>query len=182
MIYGTLRVTLFFLPALLWRINPVGFYCKSYDACTRNKIVNGEQLTIVRHMNDCKISHKDKYVVSDTVRKLEERFGKESSRTVIRGPVHDYLGMTINYSTEGEVKFYMYDYIEQVLSEVNQSLMCSSSTSPVTRNLFTINDEGIKLGKQDVYAIHRNVERLLFLSKRARLDCIFVYKGKIARH
>ena len=39
-----------------------------------------------------------------------------------------------------------------------------------TRNLFTINDEGIKLGKIDADAFHRNVARLIFLSKRARPD------------
>ena len=92
-----------------------------------NKIVNGEQLTTVWHVDNCKISHKDKAVVSDTIRKLEERFGKESSITVTRGPVHDYLGMTIDYSTKGEVKFYMYKYLEQVLSEVDHYLMCGSS-------------------------------------------------------
>ena len=88
-----------------------------------NKIVNGEQLTIVWHVDDCKISYKDKNVVSDTIRKLEERFGKESSITVTRGPVHDYLGMMIDYSVEGEVKYYMYDYIEQVLSEVDKEFV-----------------------------------------------------------
>ena len=79
----------------------------------------------------------------------------------------------------------MYDYIEQVLSEVNRSLMCGSSTSPATRNLFTINDEGIKVGKKDADAFHRNVARLLFLSKRARPDIqtaiAFLYESKIAR-
>ena len=48
--------------------------------------------------------------------------------------------------------------------------MCGSSTSPATRNLFTVNDDGIKLGKKDANAFHRNVARLLFLSKRARPD------------
>ena len=130
-----------------------------------NKIVNGEQLTTVWHVENCKISHKDKAVVSDTIRKLEERFGKESSITVTRGPVHDYLGMTIDYSTKGEVKFYMYNYLEQVLSEVDHSLMCGSSTSLATRNIFTVNDEGIKLSEPDADAFHRNVARLLSLSK-----------------
>ena len=64
----------------------------------------------------------------------------------------------------------MYDYIEQVLSEVDQSIMCGSSTSPATRNLSTIDDEGIKLGKKDADAFHQSVARLLFLSKRARQD------------
>ena len=130
-----------------------------------SKIVNGKQLTIVWHVDDCKISHEDKAVVDDMIHKLEQRFGNESPITVTRGAVHDYLGMTIDYSTPKEVKFYMYDYIEQVLSEVDPTLMTGSSTSPATRNLFTINDEGIKLGKKDADAFHRNVTRLLFLSK-----------------
>ena len=64
----------------------------------------------------------------------------------------------------------MYDYIEQVLSKVDHSLMSGSSTSSATRNLFTINDEDSKLSKQDDDSFHRNVAKLLFLSKRARPD------------
>jgi len=169
-INGTLRVTLLFYQMFSGELKKWGFTANPYDACTMNKIVNGKQLIIVWHVDDCKISHEDSDVVDDTIRKLEEHFGNESSITVTRGKVHDYLGMTIDYSTKGEVKFYMYDYIEQVLSEVDSSLMCGSSTSPATRNLFTVNDEGIKLGKQDADAFHRNVARLLFLSKRARPD------------
>ena len=150
-----------------------------------NKIVNGEQLTIVWHVDDCKISRKDKAVVSDTIRKLEESFGKGLSITVTCGLVHDYLETTIDYYTKGEVKFYMYDYIEQVLSKVDHSLMSGSSTSSATRNLFTINDEDSKLSKQDDDSFHRNVAKLLFLSKRARPDiqtsnCIFMYKSEIS--
>ena len=85
------------------------------------------------------------------------------------------------------MKMQLYDYIEQVLSEVDKPLMCASSTSPATRNLFTINDEGIKLGKKDAEAFHRNVARLLFLSKQKKTrhtDGIRVsmYESKIARH
>jgi len=164
-IYGTLRAALLFYQVFSGELKKWRFLANPYDACTMNKIVNGKQLTIVCHVDDCKISHEDRDVVDDTIRKLKERFGNESSITVTCGKVHGYLGMTIDYSTKGEVKFYMYDYIKQVLSEVDSSLMCGSSTSPATRNLFTINDEGIKLGKKDADAFHRNVTRLLFLSK-----------------
>ena len=47
-----------------------------------NKMVNGSQLTIVGHVDDCKISHIDEKVVTDMLTKLEEKFGKESSITV----------------------------------------------------------------------------------------------------
>ena len=39
-----------------------------------------------------------------------------------------------------------------------------------TRNLFTIDDEGIKLNKMEADAFHQNAARLLFLSKRASPD------------
>jgi len=54
-------------------------------------MVNGSQLTIVWHVDDCKISHKDEKVVTDILEKLEEKFGKEPSIAVTRGPIHDYI-------------------------------------------------------------------------------------------
>ena len=63
------------------------------------------------HVNDCKISHKDEEVVTDMLKKLEEKFGKETLIAVTRGPIHDYLGMAIDYSIEGKVKLYMIDFI-----------------------------------------------------------------------
>jgi hypothetical protein len=76
-----------------------------------NKVVNGKQLTVVWHVADCKISHVDPNVVTGLIDQLEEKIGKESKMTVNRGLSHDYLGMTIDYSTRGKVKFYMFDYI-----------------------------------------------------------------------
>ena len=135
-----------------------------------NKTVNKKQMTIVWHMEDCKISHKDKAVVSDMLAKLETRFGQESPVTVTTGAVHDYLGMTIDYSVKNKVKFYIFDYIEQVLSEVDPTLIHGPSLTPGTANLFKINNNGVKLTKKDADAFHCNVASLLFLSKRARPD------------
>ena len=101
-----------------------------------NKMVNGSQLTIVWHIDDCKTSHIDEKVVTDMLNKLEKKIGKESSVTVTRGPMHDYLGMTIYYSVKGKLKFYMFDYIEQILSEVDSRLMSGASVTPATTHLF----------------------------------------------
>ena len=66
-----------------------------------NKMVNNKQMTIVWHVGDCKISHKDKVVVRDMLAKLETRFRQESPITVVTtGAVHDYFGMTIDYSVK----------------------------------------------------------------------------------
>ena len=64
----------------------------------------------------------------------------------------------------------MFDYIEQVLSEVDPVLMYGSSLTPATPNLFKITDSSTKLTKKDADVFHQNMARLLFLSKRARPD------------
>ena len=69
---------------------------------------------------------------------------------------------------KGKVKFYMFDYIEQILSELDSSLMSGSSVTPAAAHLFKVNDGAVKLSWRKADAFHRNVARLLFLSKRAR--------------
>jgi len=86
------------------------------------------------------ISHVDEKVFTDMLKKLEKKFGKESSVTVTRGPVHDYLCMTIDYSVKGKENNYMFDYIEQILSEVDSSLMSGASATPAATHLFNVND------------------------------------------
>ena len=38
---------------------------------------------------------------------------KARELSITRGKVHDYLGMTIDYSEPGKVKFKMDDYVER---------------------------------------------------------------------
>ena len=120
-------------------------------------------MTIVWHVDDCKISHKDANVVTDILKKLEEKFGKEKLIAVTKEYIHNYLGMTIDYSVKG-------NYIEQILGEVDIKLMSGSSKTPAASQLFSVDDDGVKLNKKETDVFHRNVARLLFLSKRARPD------------
>ena len=48
-------------------------------------------------VDDCKISHKDEKAVTDILERLEDKFRKETSIAVTQGPIHYYLGMTIDY-------------------------------------------------------------------------------------
>ena len=169
-IYGAMRSALLFYQLFSGQLKEWDFKINEYDACTMNKMVNGSQLTIVWHVDDCKISHRDEEVVTDLLEKLEGRFGKETPIAITRGRIHDYLGMTIDYSIKSKVKFYMFDYIEQILGEVDSDLMKGSGVTPAGKHLFQTHEDGAKLNKKEADAFHRNVARLLFLSKRARPD------------
>ena len=76
-----------------------------------NKEINGKQCTILWHVDDLKISHESTDVVTDMIDLLEMEFGNEAPLTKTRGKVHEYLGMTIDYSEKGKVKFSMIDYV-----------------------------------------------------------------------
>jgi len=109
-------------------------------------------------------------VVTDILKKLEKKFGKETPSAVTRGPIHDYLGMTTYYSVKGKVKFYMFDYIEQILGEVDSKLMSGSFETPAASQLLNVDDDEVNLNKKEADAFHRNVTSLLFLLKQARPD------------
>ena len=84
-----------------------------YDLCVANKHVNGKQLTVTWHVDNLKISNVDASVVDNVIRMLNEEFGKESNMNISRGKVHDYLGMTLDYSDPGKIIIYMAYYIRE---------------------------------------------------------------------
>jgi hypothetical protein len=114
-LYGTLRALLLFWKLLTKRQKSWGFEVNPYDWCVANKVINGKQCTILWHVDDLKISHVDPAVVTDVINWLEKVFGVEGPLTKTRGSLYDYLGMTLDFSSEGKVKITMVDYIQNML-------------------------------------------------------------------
>jgi hypothetical protein len=79
-----------------------GFTINSYDWCIANKMVNGKQCTIVWHMDDLKISHKDSRAVDGIIAALRTEYKKVGKMTMHRGKVHEYLGMTLDFTKPGK--------------------------------------------------------------------------------
>ena len=48
---------------------------------------------------------------------LNRNYGKLKEVTVTRGKLHEYLGMMIDFSTAGKVKFRMNDYVQNMLDK-----------------------------------------------------------------
>ena len=48
-----------------------GFTINLYDWCVANKMVNGQQITVVWHVDDLKISHSYPKVVTELIAKLD---------------------------------------------------------------------------------------------------------------
>ena len=67
-----------------------------------NKTVNGKQCTIVWHVDDLKISHVDSAVIDEVIASLKAEYGQVGEMTVRQGKVHDYLGMKLDFSSQGK--------------------------------------------------------------------------------
>jgi hypothetical protein len=112
-LYGTLQAAKLFWQKLSNVLMSWGFVMNPYDSCVANKEINGSRCTIIWHVDDLKISHFDPMVVTDVIQMLSDEFGKEAPLTIRRGHIYDYLGMTLDFSVPGKVKFAMENYVKR---------------------------------------------------------------------
>ena len=168
-LYGTLRAALLFWKKLSAKLIEWGFEINPYDWCVANKMVNGKQLTVLWHVDDLKISHVDSTVVDHILDELDLEFGKEAPITRNRGKVHDYLGMTLDYSKSGKVQIKMLDYVDKMLKKLPVDFRGEAAT-PAADHLFQVNEECAKVDEEKAQLYHHTVAKALFLCKRARPD------------
>jgi hypothetical protein len=70
-LYGTMVALLLHYKKFVKSLRSKGFKLNPYDPCVANKQVNGEQLTVCFHVDDCKILHLSPKVVDETIEWLQ---------------------------------------------------------------------------------------------------------------
>jgi hypothetical protein len=95
-LYGTMVASLLYYRKFTKSLTSVGFKINPYDPCVANKIVDGTQMTICFHVDDCKLSHRSSRAnnnIIDWLRQEYESIFEDGSgkMTVSRGRVHKYL-------------------------------------------------------------------------------------------
>ena len=170
-LYGTLRAARLFWQKLSKQlIDEWGFTPNKYDDCVVNKMINGQQMTVAWHVDDLKVSHVDASEVEKFVQRMETTFGQDTPLTVSRGQVHDYLGMTLDYRTKGEVQISMEHYIDMMLQDAPEE-MKGVATTPAASHLFKVNETDPQyLGTEQKKVFVHLVMQGLYLSQRGRPD------------
>ena len=100
---------------------------------------------------------------------IQAEYGQVKDVTVTRGKRHVYLGMTLDYSSEGEVKVDMVDYVKEMVNGFPEELKKIQSAYPANGHLFDT-DKGSKLDDLRADIFHAVVAKALFLTMRARPD------------
>jgi hypothetical protein len=169
-VYGTLLGAKLFHEKLSKQLEDWGYEPNCYDRCTFNKMIDGNQVTIQFHVDDLKISHVKQSVIDSVLDDLNRTFGTtKKPLAATTGMIHDYLGITIDYSEIDKVKFTMYDYLKDILNEMPDDVNGTSPT-PATDRLFNVEEESPALNEKEPDFFHRTTARLLFAAKRARPD------------
>jgi len=104
------------------------------------------------------------------VAQLNDKFGRETPISESYGKIHDYLGMTLDYSKLGEVQITMRDYIKLILHDVPDDMEGVAAT-PAGNHLFKVNKDNPEMltGKRKETFVHI-VMQLLYLSQQAKPD------------
>jgi hypothetical protein len=89
--------------------------------------------------------------------------------TVTRGKSHTFLGMKIDMKDDGTLEIDMKDYVLEAIAECEDDVS-KPATTPAKKDLFEINTKSPSLEKKKAERFHSVVAKLLYISKRGRID------------
>ena len=97
-------------------------------------MIDGEQMTIIWHVDDLKFPHKNPWEVTKFAIWLSSIYGEIK---VQQGKILNYLGMTLDYTKPGKVQISMIPYIEKMLEYFPERIKDTGITLAAD-HLFTI--------------------------------------------
>jgi len=109
--------------ALLWYRKFLGdletelYIFNPYDPCVANKTVEKKQHTVCFHIDDLMASHVLPKINDRFDTWLNKMYGHCGAVKCNRGKVHYCLGMTLDFTIKGTVKFQMLDYVANMFED-----------------------------------------------------------------
>jgi hypothetical protein len=73
-LYGTMVASLLYYQKFMKSLTDIDFIINPYDPCVANKIIEGKQMTICLHVDDCKLSHRKKTVMDRMIGYLRQEY------------------------------------------------------------------------------------------------------------
>jgi hypothetical protein len=176
-LYGTMVASLLYYRKFMKSLMDIDFIINPYDPCVANKIIEGEQVTICFHVDDCKLSHRKKTFMDRMIGYLRKEYESifedgSGAMTVSRGNIHKYLGMTLDYSVLGQVKITMIEYVNEIIAAFDKAAPKGggTKTSAAPDSLFKVDEDCEKLAQIKAVEFHNLVAKTLYTTKRARPD------------
>ena len=160
-IYGCIESSLRWYELYATTLEKEGFVINPYDRCVANKVINGEQCTIVWYVDDNKVSHKDPKVVDEVIELMKVHFGE---LTTSRGKKHRFLGMNITINDDKTIEVEMKEQLESVIDMfniANGTVVTEVVTSPARGHLRDVDPDCARLDIKKSESFHSIVATLL---------------------
>ena len=171
-LYGMMVVSLLHCRKFTKSLTDVGFKINPYDPCVANNMIDGQQMTIFYHVEDCKLSHRRSKVTDRMIKWLRQEYKSifeygSGKMEVSRGKVHKYLGMTLDYTVRGQVKITMIDFLDKFLTYFGKTEPKGGGkkTSAAPENLFNVDKYFKKLPQSKTVQFQKLVAKTLYGTK-----------------
>jgi hypothetical protein len=73
-LYGTMVASLLYYRKFVKSLTDIDFVINPYDPCVANKTIEGTQMTICFHVDDCKLSHRKPKVMDGMIKYLRQEY------------------------------------------------------------------------------------------------------------
>jgi hypothetical protein len=176
-LYGTMVASLLYYRKFVKSLADIVFVINPYDLCVANTKIEGEQMTICFHVDDCKLSHRKTKITNSMIEYLRQEYDsifedRSGTMAMSRGKIHKYLGMTLDYTIRGQVKITMFDYVNEIITAFNKAEPkgggTKTSSAPVS--LFKVDENCENLKQDKAVEFHNLVAKTLHSTKRVRPD------------
>ena len=166
-IYGMLQAGLFWYRKFQNDLEEVGFVFNDYDPCVANQMRKGEQHTIRYHVDDVLLSHVDAGVNDGFSKWCQSKYGNLKDILVCCGKIHQFLGMTLDFSMDGECRVKQFEHVDDMIESFPEELGEKEVKTPASNHLYE-GGEGLFLSDEKREVFYSIVARGIFVGGRSR--------------
>jgi Reverse transcriptase (RNA-dependent DNA polymerase) len=165
-LYGCVQSAVLWYEELKTTLLGMKFIENPYDICSfsRNRGTSIDKILV--YVDDLFITSDSDRVLDEIDTTLRFKYGGVTSK---KGPIHEYLGIMWDFTTQGEVSMRMDGYIKDIFKKYT---VTRTRSVPANENLFTISNDSPELSTEKRENFHSIVMTLHYLAKRIRTDIL----------
>ena len=116
------------------------------------------------------IAHHQSTIITECVKRLDREHGKHGPLKITREKIHEYLGMTVDFSLSRGGTISQHDFAKKLHKELPLDLRETFRKTLALGNVFKVDDEAMILGKDKRESYHSVTQKCVWLSQRSRPD------------
>ena len=167
-LYGTLEAAKLWYDNISTKLMAEGFEPNPYDSCVFNKVNrDGLQVTVALYVDDLMVTCEDERELDAFAAFLRASYAGDI--TEHRGDIAEYLAMTFDFRTRGEVRVTMKKLIDDIIAGCG---VTAERSTPATDELFNVREDAVQLDQQQKDYFRTYVAKLLYVAKRVRPEIL----------